>query len=75
MPDFAEKLGRRIRILRSERQMSQTALAERINVTRSYLSKIERGKFNMRLDTMEEICRGLGIQPGELISGIKIENL
>jgi len=73
MQDLAEQLGMKVRLLRQERQISQTDLAKRINVTRSYLSKLERGKFNMRLDTMQEICRGLGIQPETLMRGITIE--
>jgi transcriptional regulator with XRE-family HTH domain len=70
MPDFAEKVGIRIQTLRAAKGISQTELARRINLTRPYLSRIERGRFNMRLDTMEEICRGLGVQPAELLEGI-----
>ena len=73
MHDFAEQLGVRIQTIRSAKGISQTELARRINLTRPYLSRIERGLFNMRLDTMEEICRGLVIQPEELLAGITIE--
>jgi len=55
--------------------ISQTELARSINVTRPYLSKIEHGKYNVRLDTMEEICRGLRVQPAELLEGVFLEDI
>jgi len=70
MLDFAEQVGLRIQLLRSAKGISQTELATQINITRPHLSRIERGRFNMRLDTMEEICRGLGVQPKDLLDGV-----
>jgi DNA-binding Xre family transcriptional regulator len=56
-----------------QKHISQTELARRINLTRPYLSKIENGRYDMRLDTMNEICRGLGMQPHELLQGIHLD--
>jgi transcriptional regulator with XRE-family HTH domain len=73
MEDLAEQVGSRIRTIRVAKHLSQEGLAERINVTRPYISRLERGRFNMRLDTMAEICKGLGVQPGELFGGVTID--
>ncbi|MDX8288866.1 helix-turn-helix transcriptional regulator [Metabacillus indicus] len=39
-----EKVGEKIKKLRKERGLSQTELAERLEISDSYLSKIERGQ-------------------------------
>lgn len=39
----------------------QKALAERINCTQQYISKILKGKENMSLDTLSKLERALGI--------------
>jgi len=75
MADFAEQLGGRIQFLRTLKGLSQTELARRINITRPYLSRLERGKFNMRIDTLEEICRGIRVQPAELLEGIFLDDI
>jgi len=75
MADFAEQLGGRIQFLRTLKGLSQTELARRINITRPYLSRLERGKFNMRIDTLEEICRGIRVQPAALLEGIFLDDI
>lgn len=39
----------------------QKALAERMNCTQQYISKILKGKENMSLDTLSKLERALGI--------------
>ena len=39
----------------------QKALAERINCTQQYISKILKGKENMSLDTLSKLEKALGI--------------
>ena len=42
-------------------ELTQTALAERMNCTQQYISKILKGKENMSLDTLSRLEDALGI--------------
>ena len=44
------KLGDKIRIVREKRGYSQEQLAEKMNINRSTISKIENGKFSITVD-------------------------
>jgi transcriptional regulator with XRE-family HTH domain len=70
--DFAEQLGLRIQQFRRGKGMTQEALAVRAVLTRAYLSQIENGKSWIRIDTLEAICKGLEIQPWQLLLGIDL---
>ena len=48
--DFRLKLGDKIRIVREERGYSQEQLAEKMDINRSTISKIENGKFGISVD-------------------------
>lgn len=58
-----EKIGNRIRFLRiNYTNYSQDEFASRIDVDRSYLSRVESGKQNITIETLIRICEeGLGI--------------
>ena len=58
-----EIIGNRIRFLRiNYTNYSQDEFASRIDVDRSYLSRVESGKQNITLETLIRICEeGLGI--------------
>jgi transcriptional regulator with XRE-family HTH domain len=55
-----QKLAKAIRSARVERGYAQEAFAKRAGVDRSYVGAIERGEFNVSLDTMVKIADGLG---------------
>lgn len=60
-------IGERIRNLRIELlNISQEDFAKKINLDRTYMSKIEAGKQNLTLETLNKICDGLGITMKEL---------
>jgi transcriptional regulator with XRE-family HTH domain len=71
--DLAERLGIRIRYLRQIRGMTQDQLAASAKITRPYISQIEGGKFDVRLDTIAAICHGLHIHPSELFAEVRFE--
>jgi transcriptional regulator with XRE-family HTH domain len=48
--DYRLKLGDKIRIVREKRGYSQEQLAEKMDVNRSTISKIENGKFGITVD-------------------------
>ena len=54
-------LGRRIRLLRQWRDLSQERLAEKARVERAYLSRIEHGRLAMRVDVLMDLADALGV--------------
>lgn len=63
MSNIALQVGRRIRELRESRHptLSQEALAERIGMSASLLSMIERGERCPHLVTLEQLASVLGV--------------
>lgn len=70
-----EALGARIRELRKANNLSQQKLALMVNVERSYLAKLERGKRNPSIDCIEKIAGGLGVSLSELFYEIGPEGV
>lgn len=66
-----EALGNRIRELRKANRLSQQKLALMVDVERSYLAKLERGKRNPSIDCLEKIAGGLDVTLSELFAGIE----
>ncbi len=48
--DYRLKLGDKIRIVREKRGYSQEQLAEKMDINRSTILKIENGKFGITVD-------------------------
>ncbi|MCH9647058.1 MAG: helix-turn-helix domain-containing protein [Deltaproteobacteria bacterium] len=48
-------VGRKLRKLRKERKLTQTALAQRIGIQQSDLSRMEKGEYRVSLDTLFRI--------------------
>lgn len=63
--DKYREIGRRIAFYRNKRGLSQEALSERINYSKSYLSKIEGSNTNVTysLDILFAISAGLEVDP------------
>ena len=59
-------LGRGIRFYRHQRQLSQAALAEKANISITFLSNIERGKKYPASETIAAIANGLNVEVFEL---------
>ncbi len=64
-----EGIGRRIREKRKEKNITQEALAEAMDISIAYLSRVERGKTNVNLERLMIIAETLEVDVGELISG------
>lgn len=56
------RLGTQIREIRKKRGYSQEALAIKMNVSRSTISKIESGKFNFSIDYLSKFSLALDFQ-------------
>jgi transcriptional regulator with XRE-family HTH domain len=57
--DYRLKLGDKIRIVREKRGYSQEQLAEKMDINRSTISKIENGKFSITVDYLERFSISL----------------
>ena len=58
--------GRRVRELRTERKLSQEALAMACDLDRTYIGGIERGERNVSLVNIQKIASALAVQVREL---------
>lgn len=63
-------LGSRIRVLRKEQDLSQYAFASMINMDRTYILSVEKGRRNISIDNLTKIAGGLGISLSELFRDV-----
>lgn len=64
-----QAIGGRIRKAREEKGITQDYLAERLEVSNAYISKIERGKTTVNLANLNKICTVLEKPPEYILSG------
>ena len=73
MPRGSEETGlvmvfaANVRRLRTERGLSQEALAEAAGVHRTYIGMLERGEKNVTIYNIERIARALDVRPSSLL--------
>ena len=63
-------LGNRIRTLREGQDLSQYTFARMIELDRTYLIGVEKGRRNVSIDNLCKIARGLDISLSELCKGV-----
>ena len=64
-----QRMGERIGILRQERGMTQSVLAERLGITPQAISKWERGLSFPDLSRLEELAKILEVSVDYLLTG------
>lgn len=62
--------GKRLRLLRVERNFSQESLAAEIDLHRTYIGAIERGEQSVSIDNAKKIARALKLKLAELYEGL-----
>lgn len=67
-PDYSV-IGRRIKNLRLERGMTQEQLADIIDISVAFLSRVERGYAQINLKRLTQIAEILNVSPGYLLTG------
>jgi transcriptional regulator with XRE-family HTH domain len=67
--DLREVFAINLRRLRNARGMSQEGLAHEARISRSYLSQIEKGSFNVSLKVIGKLAETLHVEPGEFLNG------
>lgn len=60
-------VGNRIKQIRKEKNLSQADLAEKMNVSTSYVSDVENGKINFSIDTFMRLTEALQISADWLL--------
>ena len=68
-------VGRKIRRLRKERQLTQTELSSRIGIQQSDLSRMEKGEYRVSLDTLFKILAEFDVSIGEFFDDVAKESL
>lgn len=64
------KLGEKIKLLRTEQEMTQPTLADKAGIEQSYLSKLENDKGSPSFDIINRIAMALGLSGMELINSL-----
>jgi transcriptional regulator with XRE-family HTH domain len=64
------KIGLRIKVLREKTGMNQDDFADLCGLHRAYVGKIENGRFDLRISTLQRVARGLKTDLSALLKGI-----
>ncbi|TKH22865.1 helix-turn-helix transcriptional regulator [Bacillus wiedmannii] len=64
-----------IKRYRKEKKMTQRELAEKANISRSYLGDIEGGRYNPSLDTLNTIAKALNVNINSLLTDSETNTL
>jgi transcriptional regulator with XRE-family HTH domain len=65
--DFYQEVGRRIRAVRKQRNLTQEDLGGRVSLTRTSITNIEKGRQKLLLHTLAEIADALEVGASKLI--------
>ena len=60
-------LGKRLRVVREEKAISLSQLAEKTGYTKSFISQVEKNKTSPSLSSLLRITDALGINPQEIL--------
>ena len=66
----ADQFGERLRVVRTDRGLTQEELADASGLHRTEISLLERGKRTPILDTIVAVAGGLGVTPSDLLEGV-----
>ena len=66
MFDLKKEFGKRLKVIRKSRNLTQEKLAELIDIYPRQLSKIETGEHFPSSKTLEKICYNLDVLPKDL---------
>ncbi|MCM1003128.1 MAG: helix-turn-helix domain-containing protein [Candidatus Gastranaerophilales bacterium] len=59
---LCKRVGKKIALLRREKQMIQDELSFNANISTSFLSAIERGKTDVTITTLEHLAKVLNVE-------------
>ena len=62
-----EEFGRGLRSVRKSANLTQEALAERVGLSRTSITNIERGRQHVSLHMLFSLAAAVGVEPAELL--------
>lgn len=62
-------IGERLKKARTEKKITQEVLADKMEVSIAFLSRIERGNSHINLKRLIQICEILEVSEGEILNG------
>ena len=62
-----ERMAKRLKTLRERRGMTQEQLAEKSGVSRTYLARLETGRQDPTLSTLEKLATALKVDVAKLL--------
>lgn len=68
LPDYSV-IGRRIKKARTDKNITQLELAEKLEFSVAYLSRVERGSSQINLKRLIQIAEILDVSPSYLLTG------
>ena len=63
-------IGERLKKARTDKKMTQEKLAEKLDVSIAFLSRIERGNSHISLKRLSQVCDILGVTEGYILNGV-----
>lgn len=66
-------IGKRLKQARIDSGFTQEMLAEKLNVSVAFLSRLETGSSHINLHRLEQICRITGVSEGYILNGVSEE--
>ena len=67
--DLLTRFAGNVRRIRLKKKLSQKALAEKVGISVSYVSMLERGQRSPPLETVEKVAKALAVAPALLLGG------
>ena len=67
MDSLTRRFAANIQRLRAKKKLSQKALADKVGISVSYVSMLERGQRSPPLETIEKMAKALGVAPAVLL--------
>ncbi len=62
-------IGERLKKARTDKGMTQEVLAEKLDVSIAFLSRVERGNSHINLKRLSQVCEILGVSEGAILNG------
>lgn len=62
-------IGSRLKKARTDKNLTQEKLAEKLDVSIAFLNRIERGNSHISLKRLSEVCDILGVTEGYILNG------
>lgn len=60
-------IGNKIKDLRKLNKLTQVELAQKANISRSYLADIEKDRYNASVDTLKALANGLNVKLSDIL--------